>query len=276
MQKLSYEVMSDLNQDRTMTFINLGYAGLEAPHITELTQDDESNRYAIQLYDFLFKFANVNGKDVLEVGCGRGGGASFLYKKYQPKSYLGVDFAQAHIAFCNRVHARDGLRFEVGRAESLAVPDCSMDIIVNVESSHCYTSPGLFFKEVHRILKPGGMFLFVDIRGEGVAGSYQTVSMLEDQFKALEDMHLVDKTNITRNVMRALELAGESEVRKWTQNMRENLGRNAKSEWFIETVFEPNARKSFSTDVPESTFSWYSYFKEGKAEYWSYVFQKKA
>jgi SAM-dependent methyltransferase len=275
MQKLSYEVMSDLNQDRTMTFINLGYAGLETPHTTVLTPEDESNRYAIQLYDYLFQFPDAKGKDVLEVGCGRGGGANFLYKTYQPKTYLGIDFAQAHIAFCSRVHAKDGLRFEVGRAESLAVPDSSKDIVVNVESSHCYTSPGLFFKEVHRILKPGGLFLFVDIRGEGVAGSYQTVSMLEDQFKALEDMHLVDKTNITRNVMRALELAGESEVQKWTQNMRENLGRNAKSEWFIETVFKPNARKSFSTDVPESTFSWYSYFKEGKAEYWSYVFQKK-
>ena len=275
-QKLLYEVMSDLNRDRTMTFINLGYAGLEDPHTTTLTQDDESNRYAIQLYDYLFGFADPKGKDVLEVGCGRGGGANFLYKTYQPASYLAVDFAKAHIEFCNRNLAQDGLRFEVGRAESLDVPDASKDIVINVESSHCYTSPGLFFKEVHRILKPGGLFLFADIRGEGVASSYQTVSMLDDQFSALEDMRLVDKTNITPNVMRALEVAGESEVRKWTQNMRETLRRNARSEWFIRTFFEPNARRSFATDVPESTFSWYSYFKEGRAQYWSYVFQKQA
>jgi ubiquinone/menaquinone biosynthesis C-methylase UbiE len=274
LQKLSYEVMSDLNQDRSMTFINLGYAGLDAPHTTTLPPENESNRYAIQLYDSLFRFADAKGKDVLEVGCGRGGGANFIYKSRQPGSYLAIDFAKAHIEYCNRVHSEPGLQFQVGRAESLDVPDCSKDIIVNVESSHCYTSPGLFFKEVHRILKPGGMFLFTDIRGEGVAGSYQTVSMLEDQFSALEDMRLIDRINITKNVMRALELAGESEVRKWTQNMRENLSRSAKSEWFLETFFEPNARKSFSTDVPESTFSWYSYFKEGKAEYWSYVFQK--
>jgi ubiquinone/menaquinone biosynthesis C-methylase UbiE len=274
LQKLTYEVMSELNTDSTMTFINLGYAGLETPHTVTLSEENEDNRYATQLYDYLFKFCDAKGKDVLEVGCGRGGGAGFLFKTYQPGSYLGIDFANANIAFCNRVHSENGLRFEVGRAESLAVPDCSKDIIINVESSHCYTSPGLFFKEVHRILKPGGMFLFADIRGNGVAKSYQTVSMLEDQFKALEDMSLVDRTNITQNVMRALELAGETQVKNWTNSMRENLRKNSKSERFIEQVFEPMARMSFSTEVPESAMSWYAFFKKGKAEYWSYVFRK--
>lgn len=200
--------------------------------------------------------------------------ALFFFETYHPQSYLGIDYAKASIDFCNRVHhSENGLRFEVGRAEQLPVPDCSKDIVINVESSHCYTSPGSFFKEVHRILRPGGMFLFADIRGEGVANNYQTVFMLEDQFKSLEDMSLIDRTNITKNVMRALELAGEAEAEKWTRSMRDNL-KNSRSEWFIEEVFGPQARKSFSSQVPESTWSWYNCFKEGKAEYWSYVFRK--
>jgi SAM-dependent methyltransferase len=275
LQKFTYELMSDLNTDRTMTFINLGYAGLETPQTITLSQENEANRYSIQLYDYLFKFCDSTGKDVLEVGCGRGGGAGFLFKTYNPKSYLGIDFAHANIAFCNSVHSESGLRFEVGRAESLPIPDCSKDIIINVESSHCYTSPGLFFKEVHRILRPGGMFLFADIRGDGLARSYQTVSMLEDQFKAVEDMSLIDRTDITSNVMRALEVAGEAEVQKWTKVVQENLRKNSRSQQFIEQVFEPTARKSFSSHVPESTMSWYNLFKKGKAGYWSYVFQKK-
>jgi SAM-dependent methyltransferase len=274
LQKLFYEVMSDLNTDRTMTFINLGYAGLETPQTASLSEANDSNQYATQLYDYLFQFCDPKGKDVLEVGCGRGGGAGFLFKTYHPKSYLGVDFAKANIEFCNRVHSEDGLRFEVGRAESLNVPDCSKDIIINVESSHCYTSPGSFFKEVHRILKPGGMFVFADIRGDGLAKSYQTVAMLEDQFKSLADMGLVDRTDITKNVMRALELAGDAQVKKWTHSMRATLRKNARSEWFIEEVFEPIARMSFSAQDPESSRSWYSLFKDGKAAYWSYVFRK--
>jgi len=274
-QKLSYEIMSELNTDRTMTFINLGYAGLETPNTVTLPQEDEASRYSIQLYDYLFKFCDSSGKDVLEVGCGRGGGARFLFKTYRPKTYLGIDFAKANIAFCNRVHAGDGLRFEVGRAEALAVPDSSKDIIINVESSHCYTSPGSFFKEVHRILKPGGMFLFADIRGDGLAKSYQTVAMLEDQFKVLEDMSLIDRANITPNVMRALELSGEAEVKKWTKAMQDTLSKSAKSQQFIEQVFEPGARTIYSTQAPESAWTWYNVLKKGKAGYWSYVFQKK-
>ena len=274
LQKFTYELMSNLNTDPTMTFINLGYAGLETPQTITLSEENETNRYSIQLYDYLFQFCDSKGKDVLEVGCGRGGGAGFLFETYNPKSYLGVDFAQANIAFCNRVHSENGLRFEVGRAEALSIPDCSKDIIINVESSHCYTSPGLFFKEVHRILKPGGMFLFADIRGDGLTKSYQTVSMLEDQFKALEDVSLVERTNITNNVMRALEVAGEAEVKKWTDIVQKNLKKNSRSQQFIEQVFEPTARKSFSSQVPESTMSWYNLFKKGKAQYWSYVFRK--
>ncbi len=275
MQKLTYEIMSELNTDPTMTFINLGYAGLETPQTITLSQEDEASRCSIQLYDYLFKFCESTEKDVLEVGCGRGGGASFLFKTYHPKSYLGIDFAEANIAFCNRVHSKDGLRFEVGRAESLRVPDCSKDVVINVESSHCYTNPGLFFREVHRILKPGGMFLFADVRGDSVAKSYQTIGMLEEQFKVLEDMSLIDRTDITPNVIRALEFAGDAEAKKWTNIMRANLRKNSRSEWFIEEVFEPTARMSFSTEVPESTWSWYTFFKKGKAQYWSYVFQKK-
>lgn len=78
-QKLTYEVMSNLNTDRTMTFINLGYAGLEVPHTVTLSSENESNRYAIQLYDYLAKFCDLRGKDALEVGCGRGGGGAFLF-----------------------------------------------------------------------------------------------------------------------------------------------------------------------------------------------------
>ena len=266
--------MSDLNTDRTITFINLGYAGLETTHTTTLSPEDEASRYSIQLYDYLFQFCDSKGKDVLEVGCGRGGGAGFLYKTYRPESYLGIDFAKANIAFCNSVHTGNGLRFEVGRAESLAVPDCSKDIIINVESSHCYTSPAFFFKEVHRILKPGGMFLFADIRGDRLTSSYQTVTMLEEQFKALEDMSLIDRTDITNNVMRSLELAGEAEVEKWAKSVQGTLGGNPKSQWFMDEVFIPTARKSFSSQVPESVMSWYNLFKKGKAQYWSYVFRK--
>lgn len=41
--------------------------------------------------------------------------------------------------------------------------DQQFDVVMNVESSHCYPSLDLFFREVRRVLRPGGYFLYTDI-----------------------------------------------------------------------------------------------------------------
>lgn len=274
-QKMTYELISELITDSGMTVMNLGYAGLETPHTITISEEDEENRFAFQLYDYLFKFSDSAGKDVLEVGCGRGGGAKFLFKTYWPRSYLGVDFAKANIAFCNRVHSENGLSYKVGRAECLDLRDSSFDTVINIESSHCYTSPGLFFNEAQRVLKPGGMFLFADIRGEAVASDYQTMPILNAQLNELSDMALVTRTNITKNVIRALELSGEAQVKRWTRIIKKNLNRSSRSQRFVERIIEPELCDVFSTQVSESKWNWYNLFKSGKAEYWAYVLQKK-
>ena len=39
----------------------------------------------------------------------------------------------------------------------------SIDLVLNVESSHCYPDIARFYSEVHRILCPGGFFLYADL-----------------------------------------------------------------------------------------------------------------
>ncbi|GIS42930.1 MAG: hypothetical protein Ct9H90mP15_09700 [Candidatus Neomarinimicrobiota bacterium] len=38
----------------------------------------------------------------------------------------------------------------------------SYDVIINVESSHCYPSIPQFLSEVKRVLKPGGFFAWTE------------------------------------------------------------------------------------------------------------------
>src|SRR5204863_875878 len=120
---------------------------------------DEVNRYSIQLYHHLARTVNMDGARVLEVGCGRGGGCSYLARYQQPASVLGIDFSAKAIAFCNRVHAVPGLTFQQGDAESLPCETGTFDVVLNVESSHCYGSVPAFLGEVFRVLRPGGYFL---------------------------------------------------------------------------------------------------------------------
>src|SRR5690606_39272967 len=51
-----------------------------------------------------------------------------------------------------------------GDAESLPFVGGSVDAVVNVEASHCYPNFPRFLDEVARVLKPGGHFLYADVR----------------------------------------------------------------------------------------------------------------
>jgi SAM-dependent methyltransferase len=88
-------------------------------------------------------FNDFNGKKVLEVGSGRGGGLSFLTRYFKPKDALGVDFSPVQVDACRKFHSDvPNITFEQGDAENLLeVPGISeklFDFIINVESSHCY------------------------------------------------------------------------------------------------------------------------------------------
>ncbi|SIG06667.1 Probable methyltransferase [Mycobacteroides abscessus subsp. abscessus] len=93
---------------------------------------------------------------MLEVGCGHGGGASYLVRALQPASYTGMDLNPDGISFCRRRHDLPGLEFVQGDAEDLPFPDESFDAVINVESSHLYPHFPVFLTEVARVLRPGG------------------------------------------------------------------------------------------------------------------------
>ena len=129
---------------------------LEAP--------DEPNRYSIQLYHRTASQVDLSSKQVLEVGCGHGGGASYLTRTLKPASYTGLDLNPAGVAFCRERHKLAGLDFVQGDAENLPFPDQSFDAVVNVESSLYYPRFPRFLAEVARVLRPQGHFLYTDIR----------------------------------------------------------------------------------------------------------------
>ena len=145
-------------------FINYGYEE-DPPMGLELDASDEPNRFPIQLYHATATQAgHLAGKRVLEVGCGHGGGASYLTRTHHPASYTGLDLNPAGIAFCSKRHPLPNLEFVHGNAEDLPFPDESFDALINVESSHCYPQFRVFLAEVARVLCPGGHFLYADAR----------------------------------------------------------------------------------------------------------------
>lgn len=149
---------------RDWTFMNYGLVEADGAKLA-LDPADLPDRFCIQLYHRVASAADLTGKNVLEVGSGRGGGASFLARHHHPAHITGADFSPQAVALCQKLHATvANLSFTVGDAERLPFPDASFDAVVNVESSHCYGHIGKFFAEAARVLRPGGHFLYTDFR----------------------------------------------------------------------------------------------------------------
>lgn len=198
-----YQFLARSYQIHDWNFMNYGYAPLpDQNEVINLRAEDANYRYYIQLYDHVAGAVDLRDLKVLEVGSGRGGGADYIRRYLKPESMIGLDFSENAVRFCNEKYNVEGLSFEGGNAESLPFPDNSFDVVVNVESSHCYSSMDAFLVQVKRVLREGGYFLMADFRRK---------EALKDFRKSLKGsgLTLIKETNITQNILEAMTLDDE-------------------------------------------------------------------
>jgi SAM-dependent methyltransferase len=196
-----YQFLATRYRDPSWTFMNYGYrspAGETGRPPPVLDAADEPDRSCIQLYDLVAGAAPLAGREVLEVGCGRGGGAAYVARYLRPRRMVGLDLSARAVALCRQRFDLPGLSFEVGDAERLPFGDASFDAVVNVESSHCYGRVAAFLGEVRRVLRPGGVFLYADFRPEAELAGW---------LAALRDarFELREERDLTLGVVAALE-----------------------------------------------------------------------
>jgi len=151
-----YNFLANRFQTPEWRFMNYSYANPEETYL--LPPEDEANRYFIQLYAHLLTSLDLTAKHVLEVGCGRGGGADWIVRTQPVASLTGVDLSDKAIALCRKLSPHPNLTFQQGDAERLPFPDNHFDVLLNVESCQHYPHLPTFLAEVARVLKPGGYF----------------------------------------------------------------------------------------------------------------------
>jgi len=169
-----YQFLAARYRDPGWTFMNYGYRAPASEPGTPRALDpaDEPDRSCIQLYDVVAGAVPLAGREVLEIGCGRGGGASYVARYLHPQRMVAIDLSARAVALCRARFAVPGLSFEEGDAEQLPFGDGSFDAVLNVESSHCYGRLPVFLREVRRVLRPGGDFLYADFRPRGDVGAW--------------------------------------------------------------------------------------------------------
>lgn len=194
-----YQLLTWRWRDTGWGFMNYGYLPPDGDAPLELDGPDEPDRCFIGLYRHVVGDFPLAGKRVLEVGSGRGGGASYVARYHHPAAMVGLDFSAQAVALARRLYPQvPNLSFIEGDAENLPFEDASFDVVINVESSHCYGDMTAFVSEVARVLKPGGHFGWADIRGPG---------MMRQTDLAFDNAPLTPlrDAEITQNVVRALD-----------------------------------------------------------------------
>jgi SAM-dependent methyltransferase len=249
LNRMWYQYLAKADKDAHMLFMNYGYADPNpAAAVLDLHSADESRRLCIQLYQHVAGAIDLFGKDALEIGCGRGGGSSYIMRYLRPQSMTGMDIADNAVAFCRNYHAVPGLSFRQGDAEALPFADDSFDVVVNVESSHCYGSMDRFVSEVARVLRPGGFFLFTDHRPSG------QLNRLRGQL--CQRLELLEEEHVTQGVLRALDLDHERKLA---------LIRQKAPKWL---------HKQFHVFAATKGSPLYENFRNGAVEYLRFVLRK--
>jgi ubiquinone/menaquinone biosynthesis C-methylase UbiE len=178
-------------------FMNYGYQDESDGSALFLESGDEPCRYFIQLYNFVVRDIDLQAKAVMEVGCGRGGGGSFILRYKNPRSYIGIDLSEEAINWCKSHFQWVNAHWIQASASFLPVADNSVDVIINVESSHCYPNMKHFLSEVKRTLRLGGYFAFCDLR------HVSSVEKLDQDLTSF-GLELVKSYKITPYVLNAL------------------------------------------------------------------------
>ena len=203
-----YEAASAGRRGLGTTLMNYGYAEPEATEAPEAGADG----FGLALYAATVGTVDLAGKDVLEVGCGRGGGTAFVFERFGPRSMTGLDLAKKAVARCRARYARPGLDFIAGDAESLPFGDESFDAIVSVETTHCYSDTPRFFREARRVLRPGGLLLLSDFRHAVLPADAEDALVPQEDARRLREqlaeagLQTLEEEDITANVVHALAL----------------------------------------------------------------------
>ncbi|MEL6913602.1 MAG: bifunctional 2-polyprenyl-6-hydroxyphenol methylase/3-demethylubiquinol 3-O-methyltransferase UbiG [Pseudomonadota bacterium] len=125
---------------------------------------------------------NWQGRDVLDLGCAGGFMAEALAER--GARVTGIDPAADAIAAAEAHAVGMGIRYDVGVGEALPYEDASFDHVVCVDVLEHVQDLGQVCREVARVLRPGGTFLF-DTINRNILARLAVITAAEDILRLL-------------------------------------------------------------------------------------------
>ena len=109
------------------------------------------------------------GETVIDLGCGRGGDVLRAAARIAPDGLaIGVDASEAMLAAARERASGVAapIRFVRGDLAAVPLPDGSADVVVSSCAINHAPDKAAVYREVHRLLRPGGRFAVCDVVSE--------------------------------------------------------------------------------------------------------------
>ncbi|MBA2360644.1 MAG: class I SAM-dependent methyltransferase [Actinobacteria bacterium] len=103
----------------------------------------------------------LEGKDVIELGCGTAYFGAWLAKR--GARVVGIDITPAQLETARRLQEETGLNLEFieASAEDVPLSDASFDLAISEYGASIWCDPELWIAEASRLLRPGGRLVFL-------------------------------------------------------------------------------------------------------------------
>ena len=104
---------------------------------------------------------DLEGKDVIELGCGTGYVAGWMAKRGAQVTAIDVSEKQLATARTLSQEHKVDITFIEGNAEKTGLPDAVFDFAISEYGAAIWCLPDIWLREAHRLLRPGGRLVFL-------------------------------------------------------------------------------------------------------------------
>jgi len=138
----------------------------------------------------------IEGKNVLDVGCAEGRFSKMMTER--GFKVLGIDVLEESIKIAKEFSSNLNTSYEVRDLLKQPFPENSFDCITFLETIEHVENPGLFLREFHRILRPGGFLIL----------STPNATSLKNIFYALSYRKKKKRVQLTKEITKEARSTG--------------------------------------------------------------------
>ena len=131
-------------------------------------ESSDNDQAKLNANQFLLQYAGVpkdKEVNILDLGCGIGGTCLYISRHFPLAKVTGVNISIDQIEFAEKMKNKqtsNNVQYLLADYADTSLPSSSFDFVIGIESLCHARNKSKVYQEAHRLLKPNGVFTFMD------------------------------------------------------------------------------------------------------------------